>query len=129
MEKNKCFIVKGINIDEVKSETYDIPETNRQINENCRGELTYLNEEAGITMRLGTIGANGYLAPHHSEGIVYLRILTGSGIIGIVDSEGKSICEIHAVEGDEIIFEEPMGLKYYKAEENGMSYRLIVFNG
>lgn len=127
MQVNKCFIVNSSNITEKKIEVNDMPEINNQPNDGYSMGLVYMNESDGNAVRLGKIEPDGYLAPHRANGAVYVYFVSGSGCVGIVDKSGMELTEIRVKAGDEVVFTDPMELHYYKAEENGLEYRVIGF--
>lgn len=127
MRFGKCFAVKGTQITELNTAITDIPEINGQVNVDCHGGLVYQCPDTGTVIRSGHIGPEGYLAPHRVDNSAYVRIIGGSGTIGLADTDGKSICEINVQEGDEVIFEKPMELHYYIAGHQGLDYRVFSF--
>ncbi len=127
MEIRNCFYVKGTEITKQKTELEKIAEINGQMNVNCSGSLVYQSTERNVTIRSGQIDPDGFLAAHRTDGSAYVMILDGDGSIGIVDEEGKEICEMRVVSGDEVVFEKPMRLHFYTAGKAGLSYRVVSF--
>lgn len=127
MGDNKTFHVKGSEIVQLAAGESDIPEINGQANIDYSGCLIYQEQKTGATIRSGRIGADGYLAPHRATGTAYVRIIGGSGVIGISEDDGSRICEISVGVDDEVIFEAPMKLHYYKAGKDGLRYRVVGF--
>lgn len=123
----KCYVVSGTEIRESLVNLSQLPEINGQINVDVQSGLLYQHVASGATIRTSEIGPNGYLASHRSEGTACIQVLSGSGVTGLVDGEGNTLCEISLSAGDLITFEDNMPLHFYRAGGAGMTYIAISF--
>lgn len=124
--ERKCYFVSHANdVKDLYVELKELHEINGHLNVDVMSGRLYQHEASGVTIQTSQIGPNGYLGAHRSGGTACIQVLAGSGVVGLVDNAGNTLCEIKLSVGDLITFEEDMPLHFYRAGTEGLTYTAI----
>ncbi len=121
----RCFVVSGFDVKTTDVTLSELHEINGLLNHDVESGSLYQHQQSGVTIRTSELGPNGYLAAHRADGTACIQVISGSGVTGLTDAEGNTLCEITLNTGDLIVFEQNMALHFYRAGDQGLAYIAI----